>query len=227
MINPFHLKYFYDSCQFSSISRAAELNRVSHSAVSQSIKAIEISMGVSLLQHSKRRFVLTSEGELLFQEAIKIFEAFENLTESINSKKNLESLFGTLKIGFSQSIAHALLMSKIVNFCNQNSNVHPQISIGNSNSLESLIDSRKIEIGFGIEDGSFAKFERQCIYKGNFILASSQPFKNKETFLVGDKGSEVHTLRKYLKKQIPNAKFYEIQSWLIMSKLAEETGMIL
>ncbi len=51
-----HLKYFFDSATAQSLSRAAQQNRVSQSAISQAIRSIENSLDCSLIEHKRNRF---------------------------------------------------------------------------------------------------------------------------------------------------------------------------
>lgn len=101
MLNPYHLKYFCDACQNRSLSKSAEMNRVSHSAISQAIKSLELHLEVPLLLHARRKFQLTNAGELLFKEAAPI--EFEKISNSIKIRPLQDG--GPLKIGISSSIA--------------------------------------------------------------------------------------------------------------------------
>lgn len=225
MMNPYHLKYFYDTCQNRSLSKAADINYISHSAVSQAIKSLESQLSVKLLYHAKRKFELTAEGQLLFQNSKELFDNFEKLIYSIQPSRVLT---GELRVGVSHSIAMGLIDKALSSFCKNHPLIRLKLHIGNSTSLETLLNSRQIDIGFGIEDGNFVTNERQEVGAGKFILIAVKNCKNKDHFLVGDKGREVLVLRKFLKDKLPNARFSEIQSWSILVNLAEEgTGVAL
>jgi DNA-binding transcriptional LysR family regulator len=94
---------------------------------------------------------------------------------------------------------------------------------GNSKSLESLIESRDIELGIGVDDGSFSKFEKHTLLKGQFVLTRSS--KNKKlhfphVYLLGDKGIETAVLRSQTKDRANPARFIEVQSWELIAQLA-------
>lgn len=219
MLNPYHLKYFCDACQTGSVIRSAEINRVSHSAVSQAIRSLESVLDKKLLHHAPRRFDLTNEGRVLFQHSKELFENFAKLYSVVQQSQS--TISGPLRIGLSHSISKGLVSETLFRFCTDYELVEPKVSIGNSQSLEQLLESREIDLGFGMEDGSFVKFERKTIGKGRFVLACSKDCKNKKQFLVGDKGSEVLALRSNLKKSNLQPRFLEIQSWSIIADLAE------
>jgi DNA-binding transcriptional LysR family regulator len=219
MLNPYHLKYFSDACSNGSLVKAAGINRVSHSAVSQAIRSLELALDTKLLFHGKRRFELTHEGRLLFLHSKEIFENFDRVFSLIQSAN--KKLSGPLRIGLSHSIAVGLLNDLIYRFCETNPLVEPNIFIGNAATLEQLLESRNIEIGFGVEDGRFVKFERRLIRRGHFVLGRSKNCKDKTRFLVGDKGPEVLAIRAEFKKKKDSPQFIEIQSWSICADLAE------
>jgi len=220
MINPNHLKYFYDSCSFSSVSKAAELNKVSHSAVSHAIKSIEISLNVELLKHGKKKFELTEQGKTLFQHSNQLFDSFEVLKNALSSGST--ELKGQLKLGLSHSTSIGYMNEYIGRFLNHHVQIEPRIMIGNSKSLEQLLNSREIDLGFGLEDGSLASFERKSILKGRFVLAASKKYKRGDTFIVGDKGFEITALNDHHRKLKKKVQTIIVQSWAISADLAQD-----
>ena len=65
------LKIFCDVVRHKSFSRAAAANHISQSAVSQNVLQLERSLGVRLIDRSKRPFQLTPEGMAMFRKAAK------------------------------------------------------------------------------------------------------------------------------------------------------------
>lgn len=218
MINLYHLKYFCDACRAESISKSAELNRITHSAISQAIQALERELGTPLLQHSRRSFSLTYEGQKIFENSDAIFDSIQN---TINSAKNdMKSISGPLRVGFSHSIGKHLFAKKLTEFSAKNLNVTVQVSIGNSKTLETLLASKEIEVGFGTEDGSFAQYERKILGDCPFVLIERKTGdRNRHVFLVGDKGLEVRAVRAYFRKKKSSPVFHQIQSWTMVHEL--------
>lgn len=219
MINPYHLKYFCDACRNQSLVKSADVNRISHSAISQAIKSLENTLNTKLLFHGKRQFILTPEGHRLFEQSDDLFLSFEKVIHSVKSSL---AVAGPLPIGVSHSVAQGVINQTLTSFCLKKTEVDPKVFIGNSKSLEDLLLSRKIEIGFGIEDGSFVSFERTLIYSGRFVLVGNQRGLKRNCFLVGDKGTEVSVLRSIIKKSVSAPRFIEIQSWSLLLSLAQQ-----
>ena len=101
--NLYHLKYFADAASLGSVGAAARKNSVSQPAVSQGIKKLELALGVELLVHSKNRFKLTPEGELVLVRIKEILSAFQNLREELSEKQ--EEVSGQVSLGTMRSLA--------------------------------------------------------------------------------------------------------------------------
>ena len=219
MINLYHLKYFSDAVLTGSLSQAAEMNHISHSAISQAIRALEQSLDCELLVHSKRRFEVTDSGRRIYRDAVGVFEAAHRLRHPPSA--NGARLGGVLRVGLSHTIGKAFVSGTLATLAKKYSDFEAQLRIGNSTTLERLLETREIEIGIGIATDRFVKFERRPFYRGNFILVQLKNQKSPPpVFIVGDKGREVMTLRSHLEGQKPPARFIEIQSWELITDLA-------
>lgn len=80
------LKIFCDVVRHHSFSRGALANHVSQSAASQAILQIEKTMGVDLLDRSKRPWELTPQGRVFFDGAQDIVTRFAELTEAMRQQ---------------------------------------------------------------------------------------------------------------------------------------------
>jgi LysR family transcriptional regulator, transcriptional activator of the cysJI operon len=61
------MKVFADLAETESFTKAARLNGVTQSAVSQQIGSLERHFGAPLIERSRKRFRLTREGEVLYR----------------------------------------------------------------------------------------------------------------------------------------------------------------
>ena len=219
MINLNHLKYFYDACRYENITKSAEKNLVSHSAISQAIKNLEIFYGVNLIIHKRNHFELTDEGRKLFENVQVIFDSVLISKEKIESSKLIYE--GPLKVGFSQSMAISFIPKNLKKFRKKYPNVLPSIKLANSKKLASLIEERVIDIGIGIDDGEFFDLESKNLKKGKFVLVSAKNTVDldKETFLIGDKGQEVLKFKQWYSKNKFQNGIIEIESWEVITSL--------
>ena len=136
-----HLKYFVEVARHISFSKAAGLNFVSQSTISKMIKDLENELGVGLFNRTSKYVELTDEGEILFLQAEKMVELFENITNEFQSSLNFEQ--GKISIGLPPITA----ATEFAQLLGQFRRAFPRIDI-------TLFEygSKKVEVG--IQDGS-------------------------------------------------------------------------
>ncbi len=78
---------FRDIAQSRSISQAAELNAISQSAASQSLKSLEKQSGVGLVDRDRRPLRLTPAGEIYLDASREIVRRYEELESRIAEHK--------------------------------------------------------------------------------------------------------------------------------------------
>lgn len=80
------LKMFVDVVETGSFSRAAQLNHVTQSAVSQQIRALESRYEQRLLSRSARQVTPTPAGERLFRGCKEVLSRFEEVEQEIREQ---------------------------------------------------------------------------------------------------------------------------------------------
>src|SRR5678816_3637720 len=73
------LKVFCDLAETESFTKAAQINAVTQSAVSQTISALERQLKSLLIERSKKNFRLTPEGEVLYDYSKRILQGYDAL----------------------------------------------------------------------------------------------------------------------------------------------------
>ena len=96
------LRLFCDVVRLRSFSRAAEANSVSQSAASQSIQQIEESLSVSLIDRTKRPFVVTPEGEAFYDACRTLLDGWEKAKAEIGAVK--ARVDGTVRVAAIYSV---------------------------------------------------------------------------------------------------------------------------
>ncbi|MDD5627917.1 MAG: LysR family transcriptional regulator [Elusimicrobia bacterium] len=79
------MRIFRDLIETGSFSKAAELNYLTQSAVSQQLKHLEKSVGRPLLDRGSRQLKLTSAGRIFYRAAKRIVAAYEDITARIQA----------------------------------------------------------------------------------------------------------------------------------------------
>ncbi len=96
------LKVFCDLVETQSFTKAAQVNGVTQSAVSQQVSALETRFQSKLVERSKKRFRLTREGEMLYEFSKKIVGLFDALHVELQEVREVVS--GTIRVAAIYSI---------------------------------------------------------------------------------------------------------------------------
>ncbi len=82
-------KVFSDLAETASFSRAAEINSITQSAVSQQIRALEQRYDVKLVERGRKNFSLTPEGRVFLEASQEILSTLNGLDARIHKLRNL------------------------------------------------------------------------------------------------------------------------------------------
>jgi DNA-binding transcriptional LysR family regulator len=89
-------KVFCDLVETASFSKAAELNSITQSAVSQQIRGLEQKFKVALIERGKKHFLVTAEGRVFLQASKEILRAYDGLSDRLQQLQAVVA--GELKI---------------------------------------------------------------------------------------------------------------------------------
>ena len=139
-------KVFYHAANQRNYTKASELLFVSQSAVSQTIRQLEMALKVQLFYKEGRQIKLTREGEVLFDHVSPAVKLLQKGEDTLKSHSSLEK--GSIKLGASDTISRFLLLPFIKQFHEE----HPEIllTINNRPSPISSELVQKGEIDFAI-----------------------------------------------------------------------------
>ena len=96
------LQLYCDIVRLRSFSRAADENKISQSAASQTVQQLEIDLHVQLLDRSKRPFGMTAEGGKLYETCRKMLESFERTRTEITAAS--QELVGVVRVAAIYSV---------------------------------------------------------------------------------------------------------------------------
>src|SRR5579859_7403196 len=77
------LKVFCDLSETESFTKAAQINGVTQSAVSQTISALERQFKSLLIERSKKNFRLTPEGQVVYDYSKRILQSYGGLQSKL------------------------------------------------------------------------------------------------------------------------------------------------
>jgi DNA-binding transcriptional LysR family regulator len=117
------LKVFCDLAETQSFTKAAEVNSVTQSAVSQTITALEKQFKSLLIERSKKNFRLTIEGDLVYDMSKRILQSYEALQSKMQELRN--EICGQVRIATVYSIGLYDLPTYVKRFMKD----HPEVNL--------------------------------------------------------------------------------------------------
>ena len=146
-----YFKVFYYTAKCGSVTGAAAELSISQPAVSQSLKQLERSLGVSLFARASRGVRLTAEGEVLYSYVAKGYEQISQGVEKLQQMQSLE--LGEVIIGASDMTLRFYLLPFLERFHEE----YPEIKVVVSNgpTPETLNLLREGRIDFGVVSTPF------------------------------------------------------------------------
>jgi len=139
------IKLFCDVAQHRSVSKAAEANGVTQSAVSQRLAALERELGVQLIDRSKRPLQLTEAGETYHHGCRTILDRYAKLTRQI-TKANRE-LTGTVRVAAIYSAGIELLAQAVEAFERQHPSAEVEVQYHQPESVYERVRDDLVDIG--------------------------------------------------------------------------------
>src|SRR5438094_9949248 len=96
------LRLYCDAVRLRSFSRGAEQNFVSQSAASQAVQQLETELGVALIDRTRRRFVVTPQGQAFYEACRAIRESWEKAKAEVAAVK--ARVDGTVRVAAIYSV---------------------------------------------------------------------------------------------------------------------------
>ena len=96
------LKVFCDLTETGSFTKAAQINGITQSAVSQQVGSLEKQFDTLLIERSKKNFRLTREGNALYEYSKQIIQTYDSLLNHLQEIKDVVS--GTIRVATIYSV---------------------------------------------------------------------------------------------------------------------------
>lgn len=139
------LKVFTDLAETESFTKAAQINQVTQSAVSQQISALERAFGTALIERSRKRFRLTHEGQVLYDYSKQIIQAYESLHNKIAEIKHVVS--GTIRVSTIYSIGLHDLPAYVKRYLKSHPTVNVHVEYRRANQVYDDVIGNTVDLG--------------------------------------------------------------------------------
>jgi DNA-binding transcriptional LysR family regulator len=174
------LKVFCDLADSESFTKAAQINGVTQSAVSQQISSLERIFKSQLIERSKKRFRLTREGQVLYDYSKQILQAYDSLDSQLKELKDLIS--GTIRVATIYSIGLHDLPPYIKKYMKHYPTVHIHVEYRRANQVYEDVMSNVVDLGLIAYPVKDSKLEIVPLRKEPLVLIChpQHPFAKKE-----------------------------------------------
>jgi len=162
------LKVFCDLAETESFTKAAQINSVTQSAVSQQISSLERIFKSLLIERSKKRFRLTREGQVLYDYSKQIIQTYESLHSKLQELKDIIS--GTIRVATIYSIGLHDLPPYIKKFMKSYPTVNIHVEYRRANQVYEDVHSNVVDLGLVAYPVKDSKLEVLSLRKEPLVL---------------------------------------------------------
>lgn len=217
------LRYFYSAAKNRSMSKAAEENHVTQSAISQGIQKLENNLAKQLVSDRKNLFVLTFEGKLLFEQCEKIFSMFSSIDDLFNEKEGQHS--GKLLLATSYSFAISQLPIYYKKLFQLHPSVQPVLRLGHMGLIRKYVHEGEVDLGVVLVNDISPGFDSEEIFSGEYRLyqATKNPKPAIDRLIISEDKREDSMLLDILRKkegELPP--ILEVLSWEVIAGMVEQ-----
>ena len=169
------LEYFVCVVDNNSFTQAATEQYVSQSAISQQIKALEISLGVELIVREKRSFHLTPAGQYLYRSGKKLLERFHDVkVETIRIGTDARV---SLRIGYLNRYSGIAMQQTVIRMAKRYKNLDIRMYSGSHEELYGMLQDRRVDVVFNDQWQVLSDdYESQLIDKATTIIEVPQGY---------------------------------------------------
>jgi DNA-binding transcriptional LysR family regulator len=162
------LKVFCDLAETESFTKAAQINHVTQSAVSQQISSLERQFKSLLIERSKKKFRLTREGQVLYDYSKQIIQTYEALFSRLQEIKDIVS--GTIRVATIYSIGLHDLPPYLKKFLKAYPTVNVHVEYRRSNQVYEDVLGNVVDLGLVAYPLRDAKLEIVPLRKDMMVL---------------------------------------------------------
>lgn len=162
------LKVFCDLTETESFTKAAHINGVTQSAVSQQVGSLERQFKSILIERSKKKFRLTREGQVLYDYSKQIIRTYESLISKLQEIKDVIS--GTIRVATIYSIGLHELPPYLKRFLKSYPTVNVHVEYRRSNQVYEDVLGNVVDIGLVAFPSRDPKLEIVPLRKDKLVI---------------------------------------------------------
>jgi len=165
------LKVFCDLAETESFTKAAQINSVTQSAVSQTISALERQFNSLLIERSKKNFRLTPEGGVLYEHCKKILQTYDSLRSRLQEIEDVVS--GSIRVATIYSIGLHVLPPYVKKFLKTYPTVNVQVEYRRANEVVEDVATNVVDLGLVAYPSRDSRLEIVPLRKDRMVLITA------------------------------------------------------
>lgn len=165
------LKVFCDLSETESFTKAAQINDITQSAVSQQIRSLENQFRATLIERSKKKFRLTREGQILYEHSKQIIQTYDTLRAQLQELRDVVS--GTLRVATIYSIGLYDLPPFLKRFLRTHRTVNVHVEYHRANRVYDDVLSNVCDVGLVAYAVKESRLEVVPLWRDNLVLVCS------------------------------------------------------
>jgi DNA-binding transcriptional LysR family regulator len=162
------LKVFCDLAETESFTKAAQINDVTQSAVSQQISSLERLFKALLIERSKKQFRLTREGQVLYDYSKQVVQTYNSLQNKLQEIKDIIS--GTIRVATIYSIGLHELPPYLKQFLKAYPTVNVHVEYRRANQVYEDVIGNVVDLGLVAYPTRDSKLETVALRKDPLVL---------------------------------------------------------
>lgn len=162
------LKVFCDLTETESFTKAAQINGVTQSAVSQTISSLERQFKSVLIERSKKNFRLTAEGEVLYDYSKQILQTYDSLHSKLQEIKEIIS--GNIRVATIYSIGLHVLPPYLKKFLKSYPTVNVHVEYRRPDQVYEDVLGNVVDLGLVAYPTRDAKLEIVPLQKDALVV---------------------------------------------------------
>jgi DNA-binding transcriptional LysR family regulator len=162
------LKVFCDLAETESFTKAAQINGVTQSAVSQQISSLERLFKSLLIERSKKKFRLTREGQVLYDYSKQVIGTYDALQSKLQEIKDIIS--GTIRVATIYSIGLHDLPPYLKKFLKTYPTVNVHVEYRRANQVYEDVLGNVVDLGLVAYPSRDSKLEICPLRKEPLVL---------------------------------------------------------
>lgn len=234
-MNPSKYEIFLKAAETKSFTRTAEYFQYTQSAISQTIKSLEMELGITLFLRTHDGLLLSAEGEYLYMPIQEIVYKQRHLQELISELHLMQA--GTIRLGAYVSISCHWLPSCIHSFQKQYPNINFELYQEDDQHLLEALQKGIVDILI-VSDPHKKEYKYVPLFEDPFVILLPKNHKlaiensislrelNGESFIYIDSGYHQYIRKMFKEAGIqPDLKYNMIDDNAVISMVEHGLGV--